>query len=61
MGIMKNLTSTIFDEEYERYVEECKGISFMAPSSSFGLGGIEGAYRTRCLEMVLRILDRLKE
>ena len=53
--------SKIFDKHYDLYLDECKGISMMAPSSSFGKGGLQGAFKKACMRMVFAIIDDLKE
>ena len=46
----------IFEKHYKQYLDECKAISMMAPSSSFGRGGVQGKFSEACKRMVFKII-----
>jgi len=58
-AISKN--KDIFEKYYKEYIEECEGISFMAPSSSFGRGGLAGRYKEACKRMVFNIIKESRD
>ena len=56
---MKDL-EVLFEEEYKEYYSECEGISMMAPSSSFGKGGVKGAFKRALRRFVFKMIAHAK-
>ena len=52
----KSQWDDIFEKHYNQYIDECKGISMMGPSSSFGRGGIQGKFKEACKRMIFKIV-----